>query len=224
MVPNILFALYLFELKLLLKQGFLFKRSLEPFSFLILLKSIKPRIQSLKRLLLIFKFLLKDLVLVLNAFKVKTLIELTLNLLNRCIDIGSLLVSVADLLVHEANLPANLSIVLLNLTLDFEVLVSLGILDLQLVILLYLTFNLGKLFSVFYDLFIDPLYLFNSLLLASSHLMKHISLLLDHMLSRVYEALPVPLISLKINKLISLQLRLPHLLFFKVREFSLIQV
>jgi len=105
---------------------------------------------------------------------------------------------------------------LLNLALDLQVFISLCILDLQLFILLDFFFYFSKLIRVIIDLRSNLNYPFLSLLVPSSNLFQHLSLLSDHVLGRLYESLAVPLVSLQVDQLVFLLFDLALLLLLQV--------
>ena len=82
---------------------------------------------------------------------------------------------------------------MLNLALYLQVFISLCILDLQLFILLDFFFYFSKLIRVIIDLRSNLNNPFLSLLVPSSDLFQHLSLLPDHVLGRIYQSLAVPL-------------------------------
>ena len=92
------------------------------------------------------------------------------------------MIGIAQLLVNQTDLSANLCVLLLNLALDLQVFISLCILDLQLFILLDFFLYFSKLIRVFIDLGFNLEDPFLSLLVASSDLFEHLSLLPDHVL------------------------------------------
>ena len=105
---------------------------------------------------------------------------------------------------------------MLNLALDLQVFISLCILDLQLFILLDFFLYFSKLIRVFIDLGFNLKDPFLSLLVASSYLFQHLSLLPDHVLGRLYQSLTVPLVSLQVDQLVFFLFDLALLLLLKV--------
>jgi hypothetical protein len=126
------------------------------------------------------------------------------------------LIGIAQLLVDQTDLSTNLCIFLLNLALDLQVFISLCILDLQLFILLDFFFDFSKLIRVIIDLRSNLNYSFLSLLVPSSHLFQHLSLLPDHVLGRLYKSLTVPLVSLQVDQFVFLLFDLALLLLLQV--------
>jgi hypothetical protein len=134
------------------------------------------------------------------------------------------LIGIAQLLVDQTDLPTNLCVLLLNLALDLQVFISLCILDLQLFVLLNFFLDFSKLLRVFIDLRSNLKDLFFSLLISSSDLFEHLSLLPDHVFGRVYESLPVALVCLQVDQFISLLFDLALLLLLHIDKLSLIEI
>lgn len=95
LMSDVLFSFNLFKLKFFLKQSFLFECPLQLFRLLILLQSIKLSAKALQSFLLFFEFLLECPLFLLKCLKIKIFRERIFYLLNRPIDVCSLLIRVS---------------------------------------------------------------------------------------------------------------------------------
>jgi hypothetical protein len=74
---------------------------------------------------------------------IAVLLDLRIDLLNLIVDVVLLHSDVRDLLVHKTDLPADLGVLLLNMTLNLQIFISLGVVSQQLIILLDFFLKLG---------------------------------------------------------------------------------
>ncbi len=112
-------------------------------------------------------------------------------LYDRCINIRTFLHQVAHLLINQADLSIDLSIVLFKLALDFKVLISLSVLNLQVLIIVDLFFYLLQLHIIMLNLVVNKLPLLVGMTSLVDHLSNYVLLLPEDVLESVNVLVPL---------------------------------